>query len=213
MNKNVPFLFAILAIATAMPRLSAHEPSTALGPLRFEENRGQTDASVRYLARARGQQVFLTDGGIVLSPSRGPAVHMTFERGNAAHWTPAVAATNSISYYIGNDPAKWVRNAPAFDRIVAKQIYAGVDLVLYGREDCLEYDLLLAPGADPRQIRLQFKGATRARADGEGAIGISSGAALIRQRAPEIYQLTAMGRAAGLTAVSSPPDRILSASP
>ena len=37
-------------------------------------------------------------------------------------------------------------------------IYPGVDLVYYDNGDTLEYDFIVAPGADPDRIRLEFSG-------------------------------------------------------
>src|SRR5262249_31015800 len=39
--------------------------------------------------------------------------------------------------------------------------YPGVDLVYYGNQGQLEYDFLVAPGADPRAIRLALRTANR----------------------------------------------------
>ena len=39
-----------------------------------------------------------------------------------------------------------------FDRVVWRDVYPGVDVAFYGRGDRLEYDLVMAPGADPSRI-------------------------------------------------------------
>ena len=50
---------------------------------------------------------------------------------------------------------------PAFAKVRLGQVYPGVDLVYYGNQRRLEYDFLLAPGASPNLITLQFAGADR----------------------------------------------------
>src|SRR6185369_9862110 len=49
----------------------------------------------------------------------------------------------------------------AFDRVERPNVYDGIDLVYYGNQRQLEYDFIVAPGRDPRAIRLQFDGASR----------------------------------------------------
>jgi hypothetical protein len=60
------------------------------------------------------------------------------------------------NYFIGNDSAKWRRNIPTYARVKYQEVYSGVDLVYYGNQRQLEYDFVLAPGADPKQIRSVF---------------------------------------------------------
>ena len=40
-------------------------------------------------------------------------------------------------------------------------VYPGIDVVYYGNQGDLEYDFVLAPGADPRAIRLKVTGPGR----------------------------------------------------
>jgi len=57
--------------------------------------------------------------------------------------------------FIGNDPKKWRTNVPTYAKVKYKDVYPGVDLVYYGNQGGqLEYDFVLAPGADPRSIQL-----------------------------------------------------------
>lgn len=164
------------------------------GGVRFEENHGQADAAVRYIARTRGQQVFLTDRGVVFSQPDGVPARMDFVGSSAARWTPIGAAGDSISYYIGNNPGKWVKEAPQYGRVVWRGVYPGVDLALYGHEDRLEYDLIFAPGADPSRVRIRFGDGARVRSKADGTLEISAGGSMMWQRAPAIYQELTPGK-------------------
>jgi hypothetical protein len=187
-------LLTFLLLAAALRPAEATEKPFAFGTVRFEENRGQADASVRYLARARGQQVFLTDQGVLFSPPGGAAVHMQFDGAAKSHWTPDGPASDSISYYIGNDPAKWVKAVPVFDRIVWRDVYPGVDVAFYGRGDHLEYDLVVAPRADLSRIRIQFDSSSSLRTSADGTVEVSFGGSVMRQRTPDIWQETSVGK-------------------
>ena len=67
-------------------------------------------------------------------------------------------------------------------------VYPGVDLVYYGRPRQLEYDFVLAPGADPSQIALTFDGAERVEIDAGGDLVLHTGAGELRQPRPVVYQ-------------------------
>ncbi|MGH9504085.1 MAG: SBBP repeat-containing protein [Terriglobales bacterium] len=162
-------------------------------PLRFEPNRGQTDARVDFLARGAAYGLFLTSDQAVLalhSPARGASVvSMKLTGANPA---TTVTGTKQLpgrsNYLIGKDPAKWRRNIPQFERVRYSDIYPGVDLVYYGNQGQLEYDFEVAPGADPGQISLQFRGPDSATLDSRGNLILATGGGEIQLKAPHIYQ-------------------------
>src|SRR5208337_2745882 len=62
------------------------------------------------------------------------------------------------NYFIGNDPQKWRTNVPNYAKVRYQGVYPGVDLVYYGNQGGrLEYDFVVAPGADPRAIRFALE--------------------------------------------------------
>jgi uncharacterized protein (TIGR03437 family) len=68
------------------------------------------------------------------------------------------------NYFLGNDPSKWRTNVPTYAKVRYTDVYPGIDLVYYGNQRQLEYDLVVAPGADPRAIRLAFPSRARKQA-------------------------------------------------
>jgi uncharacterized protein (TIGR03437 family) len=91
------------------------------------------------------------------------------------------------NYFIG-DPSEWRRDIPQYGRMRYRGVYPGVDLVFYGSERRLEYDWVLAPGADPKAIRMCFEGAKGIAIDSSGDLTISAGNEQFRQMAPRIVQ-------------------------
>ena len=92
-------------------------------------------------------------------------------------------------YFIGNDPKKWHTNIPHYARVRYEEVYPGVDLVYYGTPRQLEYDFVVASGADPSAITLGFQGANRLEIDAQGDLMVHSGmGGQLRQRRPLIYQ-------------------------
>ncbi len=58
------------------------------------------------------------------------------------------------NYFIGNDPSQWRTNVSNYAQVRYQDAYPGVDLVYYGNQQQLEYDFVVAPGADPHAITL-----------------------------------------------------------
>jgi hypothetical protein len=63
-----------------------------------------------------------------------------------------------VSFFEGKDPSHWVKGASTYARLRYKEIYPGIDLVFYGKEGRLEYDFVVAAGADPSLIRMKIDG-------------------------------------------------------
>jgi hypothetical protein len=93
------------------------------------------------------------------------------------------------NYFIGNNPKEWRTNVPSYTRVMYEGVYPGVDLIYYGSQRQLEYDLVLAPGVDPNQIKLSFAGADAMRLDAaSGDLVLKVGADELRFRKPAVYQ-------------------------
>ncbi len=93
------------------------------------------------------------------------------------------------NYFIGNDPKKWRTNVPSYSTVKYEAVYPGVDLIYYGNQRQLEYDFVVAPGADPSQIKLSFAGADGMRVDTtSGDLVLKVGDDAVRFRKPSVYQ-------------------------
>ena len=65
-------------------------------------------------------------------------------------------------------------------------------LLYYGNEGKLEYDLIVAPGADPQKIRLRFRGAEKIRINAQGDIVLKVGDRFVILHKPVVYQETGL---------------------
>lgn len=193
-------------------------------PLSFEINRGQSDRQVKFLSRGSGYTLFLTGDEAVLSLRRADSLDQTREK--LATLKPAEflstnessavlrmkliganpsAAVNGIAeqegksnYFIGNDPAQWRTNVSNYAKVRYNDAYPGVDLVYYGNHQQLEYDFVVAPGADPRAITLDvaaesaIHGKRRTaplRLAENGDLLVPTGSGEVRFHKPVVYQL------------------------
>ncbi|HEX8556743.1 MAG TPA: SBBP repeat-containing protein, partial [Pyrinomonadaceae bacterium] len=94
-----------------------------------------------------------------------------------------------VNYLVGRDPSKWRTGVPTFAGVRYRELYPGVDLVYHGGAgDRLEYDFVLAPGADPRRIRLRFDGVDSLSVGDGGELLLRTASGTMRQSAPFVYQ-------------------------
>jgi hypothetical protein len=181
------------------PRDLSLQRVSAISPLRFEPNVGQAGPEVRYVARGTGYMLTLAGREAVMvlpSGSSSPAEKSTsamirMKLGGTAS-TSASQPENllpSVShYYIGDDPNKWHTNVPNYERVKFEQVYPGIDLVYYGNQQRLEYDFVLRPGAEAKQIRLTYSGADSMHLDSDGDLILKVQGKELRQRRPLVYQ-------------------------
>jgi len=92
------------------------------------------------------------------------------------------------NYFIGNDPSKWRTNVPTYGKVEYRDVYPGINLVHYGNQRQLEYDFVVAPGADPRAIRFEVGGADRIEIDSAGDLVLHVAGGEVRQHKPIVYQ-------------------------
>ena len=177
-------------------------------PLSFETNQGQTDRRVKFLSRSAGKTLFLTSTEAVLVlASREKNDQGSSRMGNAksltsresvlrmkllganrdAEVTGLERLPGKSNYFIGNDPAKWRTGLTEYRKVRYREVYPGVELVYYGNQRELEFDFVVAPGADPGNIRLAIEGA-RIAIDDRGDALLRSDDSEIRLRKPHLYQ-------------------------
>ena len=77
---------------------------------------------------------------------------------------------------------------PTYGKVAYESVYPGVDLVYYGNQGKLEYDFVVAPGADPNNIKLVFKGADKIEVSSTGELILHTMNGNIRMHKPVIYQ-------------------------
>lgn len=94
----------------------------------------------------------------------------------------------TINYLRGRDPAAWRTGLSTYAKVRYESVYPGIDLVYYGNQGELEYDLIVAPGANPKVIALTFDGADARRLDASGNLVLTFQSGELVQQAPRVYQ-------------------------
>ena len=183
-------------LAGSLDRPGATAPAKAdvrelLEGLRFEANRGQVDRRTDFIARGAGYEVSLSNRGASIGLERGGARRVVGMSLLGARARARAAGVGSVAgrsnYLIGSDPRRWHRNVPSFERVHYRGVYPGIDMVYRGSGERLEYDFLVAPGADPGDIALAFTGG-RVSLAGNGDLLVRARGGTLRQKRPFTYQ-------------------------
>lgn len=93
-----------------------------------------------------------------------------------------------LNYFIGHDPNQWRTNVPTFSQVRLENVYPGIDLIYYGKDGQLEFDFVVAPGANPGQARLALDGADQVHLDPSGDLIVQSKDRKVRLAKPLAYQ-------------------------
>ncbi|HWY25838.1 MAG TPA: SBBP repeat-containing protein, partial [Nevskia sp.] len=195
------------ALSAAEPAAARERIVSAYGelPLRFEPNVGQAAPEAQYLARGEGYDIFLSASGPVLSlrgnapgqahaPVPPAALRLRLVHASPSPRLHAERPQASLSnYFIGNDRSAWHRDVANYGAVRYEQVYPGIDWLVYGNPQQLEYDLVVAAQADPRRIRLKFEGAGRLVLDQHGDLLLRVHGQTLRQLKPVLYQVSDEG--------------------
>jgi hypothetical protein len=187
---------------------SAQAPSNLFQriPVSFEENRGQFVDDSRFLIHATNARIKMKATQLEIYRASklpdtkakplnnelqmaAPPVVMSFVNANSkAVATPSEESPRK-SYYIFNDGGQMpkVITATHFRSVRVANLYPGIDAVYYDKAGEVEYDLIVQPSADPKQVRLHFGGAATA-IDANGNINIGTDGETVIHRSPVVYQ-------------------------
>jgi hypothetical protein len=142
-----------------------HQPAQALF---FEQNVGQMDRGVEFIAHGAQYDLLLSGSGMVFKPKEGVGgtgqqtindgtVALSFGSGvskaEGSERQPAV-----MNYYVGTDRSRWQSGVPTFAQVQYKNVFSGIDLLFHDKDGGVEFDFEVAPGSDPQQIRLKLDG-------------------------------------------------------
>ena len=216
-------LLAATAVLLAGPSAAQTLPTPPLpagATLEFVANRGQWAAPVRYAADVPSGRLFAEADGLTLAlladggpaqhhhrgraagpasaegqPLRGHALALRFAGAAPATIAPETRTAEHRSYFCGKDPAHWAADVPAYRALRYDGLWPGISARLYeSATQQLEYDFVLAPGADAAAIGLRHEGADGLRLDEAGNLVVSTSVGSVVEHAPQAWQTDAAGR-------------------
>jgi uncharacterized repeat protein (TIGR01451 family) len=182
-------------------------------PLFFEANEGQAAPSVRFLTRSGGYTMYLAPTETVLVEGKnGSASGDKFRKGftalradtknskqsvlrmellganSAPEFQGLQELPGKVNYLIGKNEAAWHTNVALFSEVHMARVYPGVDLLFHGDQRQLEYDFIVAPGADPGRIGFKIHGAKKIEVTANGDLVLHTADSEFEMRKPLIYQ-------------------------
>ena len=208
-------LFIATAYAPNLFAHDNHKASSVLPEIAesilFIKNAGQWDDPYNYRASIPGGSMFLTNDGFVYNFASTEDLNKANEvfhdggkmadvmlnmhsfKVNLVNKNTNTTYVNNkrsntvYSYFYGNDRSKWKGNVGAFSEIVEKNVYNGIDLLVNSENNAVKYDFIVAPNADPNQIRLSFEGVTPFINEA-GELVYETTVNTLKEKAPYVYQ-------------------------
>ncbi len=189
-------------------------PQKTANAVAFTENKGQWDASVRFLARTSGANLWVTEQGMTLDyhsfvpepgqrpelketpkgTTYGSVLRFTFEN---ARPSAALGQRKQIAYenyFLGQDSSHWASRVGRFDEVQTPSLYDGIGIRYYFDHGSPRYDLIVKPGADPSQVSMKIDGAQDVRINESGCLELRTPYGTIEEKGLQAYQVTASGK-------------------
>ncbi|MDE2359282.1 MAG: SBBP repeat-containing protein [Betaproteobacteria bacterium] len=171
-------------------------------PMLFEPIEEASGAGRRYVARGAGYQAAISRRGaqVALPVPAGPdsgtpaanammVVDIAFADANARASIRGLDAQSTRIHHLRSRSGVPDRTDVAtYARVAIDALYPGIDAVFYGNAQRLEYDLVIAPGADPSRVRLHVDGITGMELVGDGDLRLDTGHGAMTLRRPLAYQ-------------------------
>jgi hypothetical protein len=164
-------------------------------PLIFSRGTDDEDGGERWFGLTGHQGVAIDRSGFVLAhrASRADASvaqrAFTFVGANAHARIEGVDPQPARIHHIGRRVGTRDEiDRPTFGRVRLSDLYAGIDVVFYGTSGRVEYDVVVAPGADPGAFTLRASGA-RPELDDDGGLLLADATGTLRLHRPIAYQL------------------------
>src|SRR5919108_3072525 len=184
-------------------------------PLYFIENRGQVNARVAYYLHGANKILYFTSEGVTialngpLSKQSAQATVALVDSSSDPIDERSIARLVIKLDFVGADPAAipvgeqlsttrfsyfkgqredWRTGLKTYHRLRYADLWPGIDLVYSGSVDRLKYMFIVKPGADPKQIRLRYRGAESLALDKAGRLLVRTVLEDFHDDKPKAYQ-------------------------
>ena len=189
---------------------------TASSQVNYVKNAGQWDDKILYRAELGGGYVFVEQDRLTYVLSEADKLHLLEDEsdltmeddrvfgsfsyqvefvGSAQRVTASGGrkATFHHNYFNSNDRQKWRSNVPIYGEVLLQEIYPNIDVKLHGRDNLMEYDFVVHPGADVGQISMYYHGIEDLSIS-DGQLYLNTPLGHVVELAPVVYQETELGR-------------------
>ena len=181
----------LLAVAPAFAEAQAQRQQQRVErslPAFFIPNAGQADPGIRYMVETPGLNAGFTATSAVFQLGQ-LTLRVEFAGANPHAIIDGEDRLGAAAnFLIGSQPRNWKTNLPTYQKILYRNLYPGIDMTYGAAGHRIKSEFLVAPGADPQQIRLQYSGVERISIEANGDLLVSGARAEAREEAPVIFQ-------------------------
>lgn len=125
-------------------------------PAFFIPNRGQAAPEIRYMVQTPGLTAGFGSTSAVLQVD-SLALRIRFVGANPEPSLEGVERLDATAnFLLGQEPQNWKTNLPVYQKILYKNLYPGIDMTYSSAGHRIKSESLLAAGADPSNIRLEY---------------------------------------------------------
>ncbi|CAN5232398.1 hypothetical protein BH09BAC3_BH09BAC3_21130 [soil metagenome] len=185
--------------------------------IQFIENKNQWPRNIDFGVRVGGGSMFVQPGGFsyyfldqkklemlhdkahdskseasLIPPDEeidGQMIQVKFLGSNPlSKATPFQPVDTYYNYFLGSDPSSWASKVKAYEGVYYSSVYDCIDLKLYSSGDFLKYDFIMAAGADPSQIKIQYNGVNELSVS-NGDFHVKAPQVSILEKKPEAFQM------------------------
>jgi uncharacterized repeat protein (TIGR01451 family) len=157
-------------------------------PLHFAE----AGDAAQFTARGRGYDVTVHGGGAIVSlhdATDAASVRLTpIGSGRPRELAGLDRLPGVVNRYVGG-ASSWQTGLATFSKVRATAVAPGIDVVYYGNQQQLEYDFVIAPGADPAAAGMRIDGADGLALADNGDLVVHVGDRELRQQRPVSWQV------------------------
>jgi len=189
------------------------QPAGLWKPLCFVENKGQVldenshpRKDVQFKLATPGMSLFVGNGQLHYQFNKSDKATQRSVGASTYRMDVSLAGANPNATVVASDEQEYTENyylaqlgptgitAHSFNKITYKDVYPGIDWVLYIKDSKVEYDFVVRPGGNARDIKLEYDGASALSVLKDGSLFAKTPMGDITAHVPFAYE-TATGRA------------------
>jgi hypothetical protein len=160
-------------------------------PLDFVENRGQWEPATKFATHNGPVSARFGRDRFEIRHAAEPRASLALVFEDASPGADLAGEGKRAGYYnffVGNDPRKWRSRVAAYGSVLYRGLYGGVDVRVREAGGRLEYDLLLAAGADVEKVVIRAEGAARLEVAADGSLIVQTAGGPLRQAPPVTWE-------------------------
>ena len=165
----------------------------------FLENAGQWDRHAQFVSQHPGMSVWASSDGLryeyfVDTKSgdktirKGHVIGLTFDGAKDVMWK-GEEKLPTITQFLRGKSKESVKTASSYTELKREGLYPGIDMRVYNDATLPRYDFIVAPGADPAAIKINFKGTKSIKLQEDGDLAVATSLGILEQKGLKAYQI------------------------